>query len=176
MSTASIHDIKKLQIPSGLSVASAELIDLLRRAAQEGRETLTDEEMTRECGKDTRVTGKGYSNLMRAINYVLREDGIHWARIRGANAIKRQAASETLTVAEATRKHIHRMSQSAMRKLSTVKPDDISEEERPEINAKIAHLSILSWMSSPGTKKKIEARADARSQLDLPKLLDALKG
>lgn len=158
---------KSIHVPCGLCLCSAKLIEFLRAA--EG-DTLTDEDMTAHCGKDTRPDGNGNGSLSTAVRYVLRNDGIHWQRIRGARAIKRCTPSETVSTAQAAQKHIHRSSKRAVMKLNTVSLPFLAENERTPFLTLAAQLGTLAMMSSRNAAKQLEAR-NIQKPLDLPALL-----
>lgn len=159
---------------ANLSKASSMLIQLLRDTTKAGKDTLTDEEMTAHCGRDTSVGGAGNANLGTAISTVLREDGIHWARIRNANAIKRCTPDETMTHMAAARKHIGRTAKKAVRQSATVKPDDLPPEKRPTFNAMMVQLGLILLAGGSKALKKLEARK-ADPATDPAKQLEALK-
>jgi len=149
------QDVERFRMVAGLGVAASKLVARLK----EGRvgEGLTDEELTRVAGKDTRVGGAGYGALMTAIRRCVAE-GYVWKRLRGADCIKCLDGPEILEFGETTRKAIHRASKRMTKRLGTIERDSLDEAQRRQFDTQFATQSALAVCSSTTTRKRLEVR------------------
>lgn len=154
-----------------LSPTTAKLIDALR--AVQG-DTITDEELMAVCGKDTRSNRPGYGNLTTAIRRIRREDSIVWARVRGANALRRLDGNGIDNTLNASLKHIRKMGRTAVEKSGCVKASDLEGEELSSFLAKQAILGTMILMGRTQTIKQLAARKIDNAML-APALLEAFK-
>lgn len=138
---------------SGVSITTAKLIERL----QEGDvgDTVTDDELTEYCGRDTRPNGDGYSNLLSAIRYVTHHHDIVWDRQVGEGYLKALNSSERLSLTERRRKHIHGTSRRAGLELPSPTADDLTDEERSAVLVKDAQLKFLIVGSSTKLQRRL---------------------
>lgn len=150
-------DIRRIKVPAGHSVTTAKLIELLQKPSEIG-DTLSDEALTAECGKATGANGDGYASLMSAIRYVRAHNNIVWARVHGADAIKRLCADEIADVAERSSSMIRRAAKATVSKLSCVEMGKVDEKDRPRFTSLIAQHGALAAFAKSDTRKKLLAR------------------
>lgn len=167
-----MDELRKIMVPAGHSVTTAKLIEVLQKPSEVG-DTLTDEQLAAACGKDTRPAGDGYANLMSAIKYVRKHDGVVWGRLTGANAIKRLSAEEIATVAERASSTIRRAATATVSKLKCVALDNVPEEARPKYTSLLAQHGALAAFAKGDTRKKLIARGGPA--FDPSKLLESFK-
>lgn len=160
---------QRLPGPPGKAPATQILIDLLSQR----REPMTDEKMSRLCGRDTRTGGKGYQNLLGAIRYVRKHHGLDWKRVAGASCIECLSASKSLAAASADRASIRRKSKKTMLRLATIEGNDLSENEQRTHHAMIAQVGSLLMFTDGSTTKSLEARNVAKP-LDRSRMLEAI--
>lgn len=155
----------------GMRLETVKLIDALK----DGKpgDTFADEQLQAICGKDTRVTGDGYSYLGSAIRHCRNNYSVVWERVKGAGCVKCLAWDEVGESVDGDRRRIHRRARVACKKLGTVDIQDVPEEQRVGFLAKAAHVGTLAAISDKASLKKLEARSITQP-LDLKKLLEAM--
>jgi hypothetical protein len=158
------------RVRPGLCVES----EILLRKLKDGKpgDVLTDAELTELCGFDTSPSGgKGYSNLHTAQDRCRREYGLNWQREIGMGSIRCLQSKETK---DRLRDHgIRRVRRQARRmriEALTVKPGDLTDEERREWRAQIAAFRLAEVMVTKRTEKKLlpycgDARVDPKRLL-----------
>jgi AraC-like DNA-binding protein len=169
METQTMEETKRFQSIPNMHVCTAQLIDCLKDG-QVG-DVLTDEDLTRICGKSTKVDGDGYGYLNSAIRYVLKQHGIVWKRDRGANAIKCLNADEIIQSSEQDRKHIHRVGKRTVRRLGTVDIERLPVSTRKAHTLQLAQMATVVGMSSKNTQKKLEVREKVEP-MDVAKMIE----
>jgi hypothetical protein len=145
-------------IVSGMSLTTARLIERLRQG-QVG-DTVSDEELTELCGRNTRPDGDGYNNLLSAIRYVTRNHGVVWERQVGENYLKALDSTERLSLVERRRKHVHRTSRRAGLELPSPNADDLTYEQRSEVLVKDAMLRCMIVGSSAKLQQRLSERPE----------------
>ena len=161
--------LERLQVPPGMSWATAKLIDLLKDG-KPGESVLTDERMTAVCEKSTEVGGNGYGNLGSAIRYCVRNYGLVWQRVVGENCIQCLNDPAKLILVDSRRQHVHRSTNRAGLELGTISPANLSDEDRTTFHATLAQIGGIKLMSSAGTRKKL-IQQGANHKPELAKLL-----
>lgn len=158
---------------SGMGPVTAQLVELLK-VGKPG-DTLTDEQLTAHCGRDTSPEGKGYGNLQTAIKHVASSDTpVVWERIRGANAIKCLTGSETTTSVQRDLTSVRRRSYRAVKKLKAIDMGSLSPTEVSKVNVLSAQVGTIAAFAKPDTTKKLEAR-QVQSVPDMTKFLEVWK-
>lgn len=153
----------------GMSLATVKIIDHLKDGPIGRVVSMADlKELT---GKNCSVGGDGYGYLRTACENVTKNYGLFWTRIRGEDVVKCLGAEETDVYVEGTRRHIHKTSRRAVRRLGTVNLGSLSEEERPAYVAKLAALGTLTELSATKTQKKLIQKKIAKA-VDMRRLLD----
>jgi len=165
-------EVERIAVPHGLSVTTAKLIEKMK-GGKPG-DTLTDDELTEACGKNTKVTGDGYSNLQTAIRYCVNNHGIFWQRITGAWMLKCLTASETLMTGSSQLKRISRRARRTVKQLRTINVAELPNGEAPKFNTLVAQCTSLAMFASTDATKKLEARG-LTQPIDMGKLLEAMK-
>ena len=165
------EDLKRFQHHKGVGPVAAQLIDKLKGG--EPGDTLTDIELKEVCGHDTRPKGKGYSSLGTAIRFCIREHGILWSRIRGANAIKCLDPERKIEFVAATNKHVARVTRRGVNILGSIEVKELPEEKRPDYFAALAQTGTLAEISRANTRKKLEAHGITKP-FDMQKMLEAM--
>ena len=152
-----------------MTLYSARLVEYIKASTAE---VLTDEELTKACGKDTRVGCDGYPYLATALNH-LRNNGIVWGRIPRANCIKRLTTTEKHEKADGTRRHVHKQSKRALQIVQTIDVSTLTDAERKVQLVNEAQLGVLCHMSNGSMRRKLEAR-NVATEIDPAKLLEAM--
>lgn len=150
------EETKRFRSVPGMHVCTSQLIDRIKDG--KAGDVLTDEELSRLCGRNTCVGGDGYGYLNSAINHVLKQYGIVWKRERGANAIKCLEPEEIISTSEQDRKHIHRVGKRTVRRLGTVDIEQLPESVRRAHTLHFAQMATVVGLSARNTQKKLEAR------------------
>ena len=154
----------------GTGPVAAKLIDLLSSEQYGPGDTITDEKMSAHCGKDTRVTGSGYSSLQTAIRRVLRDKGLRWKRVSGAGCIKCLEGKEKMTEIRNRNKHIRRTAREVACVAGTITSNDIDKDSLKELLAFRASMGTIYLLSKNDTVKKLAAR-DIEEVMDPKRLL-----
>ena len=155
-----------------LSLHTVKLIEALR-AGNVG-DILTDEELARICGRDTKVGGEGYPNLQTAVKRCTKEHAVNWERVPGAACIKCINAKEARDRSQRTRRHIGRAAKRSVAELQAYSETAMENTERSEHLVALAQAGTLAVVADNRTTKKLEARNIA-NPLDLTKLLEVWK-
>lgn len=153
----------------GMSLATVKIIEHLKDGPIGRVVSMAD--LKKLTGKDCSVGGDGYGYLRTACENVTKNYRLFWARIRGEDVVKCLGAEETDVHVEGTRRHIHKTSRRAVRRLSTVNIGTISEEARPAHIAKLAALGTLTELSASKTQKKLIQKKIANA-VDMRRLLE----
>lgn len=144
-------------VPAGHSVTTGKLIELLQKPSEIG-DTISDEQLTAACGKDTRPGGNGYGHLHTAINYVLKHNQLVWQRVRGAEAIQRLDPDGIADAAKRSSSMICRAAKKSVAKLQCVELEKVEESDRPKFVSLLAQHGALAAFAKSDTRKKLEAR------------------
>lgn len=161
------HDNDSTPIISPRSLQTSKMIEAMKTG--KAGDLITEEQLTKIC-----EIPWNEGHLASARRYCLRNHGIIWARVRGAQAIKCLSSSETLTVGESDLKRVHRASKRAVRKLATVKPNELKNGEHTKLNSLMAQHGTLAAFSSSQASKALETRK-ASEPVELKRLLEAMK-
>lgn len=172
--TATPEQQSSLRVPPNTSLHTAMLIEFIRNADKAGTTSLTDEDMTAQIKKDTKVGGAGYGYLHSAIRYLEREDGIVWARLRGAWCIQKQDAKAIVERSAGGLHHLRRSSRRHLLRLRCVDSEQLADGDKAIYQARTALFFAITGMSSTQTQKKLEARS-VSTEPSLVKLLEAMK-
>ncbi len=162
-------EVRQVFVPANVTLESAKLIALLSDG-QPG-DILTDDEMTRVCGKNTRVHGNGYSYLQTAIRYVRRNKELSWFRIRKANQIKCGEAIELLDRSDSDIRSIRRKSKKTMQNVSIARSGDLDNDGIKRANILAAQAGALAMVGSIKTRNGLSRIAAPK--IDQKKLLAA---
>lgn len=156
----------------GLHIATSLLVQRMK----DGKpgDVITDEELTKTCGHDTRSGKRGYGFLGTAIKKCLADHRIVWKRTRGAWCIKCLGHAEIISGVESDTKKIHRTAKTATVKLNTVPAAELAPLERTQYFARLAHMGSLAMFTKKETFKKIETR-NINAPFDVQKMLDAMR-
>ncbi len=163
--------VQRIPAVPGMALATEKLIERLK-AGRVG-EVVTDEELTRVAGKNTRPNGDGYANLQSAIGYVSRRHQVVWSRQRGACAIKCLSADEIVTAGESDLETVHRRSKRAVLRLNIASSVETDAAKLPRLHALLAQHGTLAAFSRHDTLKKLEAR-QVQQPLDMKRLLEGI--
>lgn len=154
-----------------ISIESIELIKRLEKA-QIG-ETITYDELSKVAMADVKEEKRGA--LMTAQKHVLNEKQFVFETIRNVG-IKRINDSEIVAHAEGPIQRIQRISRRALRRLSCVDFEKLSNREKVLHNTKMSALGMLHHLSAPSKIKQIEsAVTKANSRLELTQTLDVFR-
>ena len=162
-------EAKQIFIPANVSIHTARLVAYLSMGKP--GDVLTDEQLTERCGKNTRVSGDGYSYLLTAIRYVQRHHELAWFRIRGSNAIKGGNADEILEHSESGVSGIRRRSKKIMTQIGIARTGELDDAGMTKANVIAAQVGTMLLMTKRKTCKKLENME--KEQLDPSKLLSA---
>lgn len=150
----------------GLSPATSKLVDLLKMGV--AGQSRTDEDMTKYCGRDTRVGGKGYGNLQTAIRRVERFHHLVWRRVAGTGSIKCLNDEEKSSTGNSSINKIRRESSRSTRVLGLVDMANLPEDNQKEHLVRCVQIHTIAMMSKPATSKKLLVRGVTKSPaLDL---------
>lgn len=163
------EETKRFRSVPGMHVCTSQLIDRIKDG--KAGDVLTDEELSRLCGRNTCVGGDGYGYLNSAINHVLKQYGIVWKRERGANAIKCLEPEEIISTSEQDRKHIHRVGRRTVRRLGTVDIEQLPPTARKAHSLQFAQMATIAAFSSKNTQKKLEVREKVEP-LNMAKMIE----
>jgi hypothetical protein len=152
-----MSELKRLPNHPGLSEKTLKIIQVLREHAGVGN-VVTDEELQAATGESTAPGGNGYGHLQSAVNYLLREDGVVWARVREAGAIKHLDAEENIEARRKAPGKIARIAKKERRKLACTPLDAVEPKDRPGVLALSAQLGTLAQFSASKVTKTLEAR------------------
>ena len=162
--------VKRFAHIPGVTACTMKLIDRLKDG--EPGDTFTDEELTKVGGRETKVGGNGYNNLMSALRYCVRH-GVRWDRVREENRIRCLDDEERLVASHRDTHITHRRANRDLQKLRTVNPENLPEAKRPDFNALVAQQGTIAAFSSGKTTKRMMAKNVGES-FDPKKLLEAL--
>ena len=162
------------RVRPGLCVES----EILLRKLKDGKpgDALTDAELSDLCGFDTcpQNHGKGYSNLLTAQGQCESQYGICWQRVTGEGHIRCLASKETDTwVAHHGTRRVRSLSRKMKRKLLTVKPEDLTEDERRGWRARVGMFRLAEVMVTKRTEKKLLPHC-GETKVDPKRLLSVL--
>ena len=135
---------------------------------------LTDEEMTRACGQNTKVKGEAYNKLHRAMRRAQKNYGIVWFRLLKQNRIRCATAPETVEIATRKIKREGRSAKRTREMLCTVNVNDLEGEDKRLIMCQMVQLATIEIFCSGKTQQKMLTRG-IRQETELPRLLDAFR-
>ena len=169
--TAVEVEARAAQVRPGMRLETVRLIELLKKGTI--GDTLTDEQLTKACGQDTRVGQKGYPYLRSATNNVLNNPPyLVWQRVTGAGIIKCLGPTEVAGVADATRRSTLKREKRAVCQMRAVY-DEGTDQEKRALSERIAIHSTLAAFSTGHTAKKLAARNFTEAP-DPARLLEAI--
>jgi hypothetical protein len=140
-------------IPSGYSPTTGVLADRLK-SGKPG-DVVTDEELTSVCLKDTRVDGDGYNNLLSAMRYCEKTQGVVWQRVRGENRLECQNDEGKYHAGRSRLSSARRFARTASRVLLLTDIDSLPEDDRPKARAAAAVAGMMSAVSRPSAVKQL---------------------
>jgi len=155
----------------GMSPVTAKLIDKLKTGKV--ADILTDMELEEHCGRDTRVTGNGYGNLMTAIRHTTRRYDLVWARIKGENALRCLGSKAIAEGLESDIKRTGKRMKWANIRASLVKLDELGEDLSKRFIANKVITGTIKLLTKKTTLKKL--MASSVSIVDPRKLLESFK-
>lgn len=119
---------------------------------------VSDEELTKLCGKPTEPHGIGYPALMSAIRYTVNTFGVRWKRIRGEKAISVLKPSERVEEEYKSLGSIRRATRRTLRMASTVDTKELDEAQKTRHFAVMAQYGAIELMAKPQTTQAIESK------------------
>ncbi len=168
-----MSELRKIMVPTGHSVKTAKLIELLE-AGKVG-DILTDKALSEAAGEDCSVTGKGYPSLMTAMRWCVRHKAIHWHRIHGAKAIKCAASEETVMAVESNIRHVKKSMGRTLKLSGCVKLNELPADRKTEFLAMVAQVGTLNQFASANVTKSFTAR-NVTTAFDPAKTLELMEG
>lgn len=117
---------------------------------------VTDEELSRMIGRDTRPDGDGYTYLLSAIRYVCRNHGVVWSRRRGEHLLVCQDSAGALTLAQSGVQHIRRAAIRSLDVLATVKHNELTAEQRVAHRATLLQIGAIRTFSRGSTYRQLQ--------------------
>jgi hypothetical protein len=151
-----VENIKEVTKFFRRSVFTNSLIEKLQVA--EIGDIITDEELTKICGKDTRPNQSGYGNLKSAIDYVLRNNGKVFERIRDANAIKCLQDKEKIVSIDNDLGLVNKRAKKLVRKTKTIDRSVLEPLDRTKVITISTQAEFLEYITKSKTQKKIEVK------------------
>ena len=134
-------------------------------------DVISDAALGPVCGRDTAPGGNGYPALMSAIRHCWKIFGVRWKRISGRDAIQCLSPSERAEEAESDVRAMRRKARRSRERLATIPTDQLTDQERGKLLARVCQIGTIELMTSPAAAKKIEAQnAEA-----IPNLKDVLR-
>ena len=161
-------EARRIPVP-GVSRETAALVERLKTGTH--GDLITDVELSKLIGKDTRPNHKGYSNLMSAIGRCLREYRILWQRVRQENCIECVNDIGKVEVVKSKRQQIHRKARKSMRVSASVDLDGLDDAAKRLLLTETAITGTIALATKESTAKKLQARS-FDTALSLPKLLE----
>lgn len=167
------QEITKVSVPPNYSLETSMLI----KAIQNGKpgDVMTDEELTKVCGKQTAPHGEGYSYLMSAIRHVLREHRILWKRIREKGCIKCLGNEECLMEVRGDLKATGRKARRARTKLVAIDNSALSHGKRLEAVALEYIMGMVAKIGKPSIVKRLTENDEFKPP-PLKELMDNILG
>ena len=155
-----------------LSVDSKLLYDRLTQL--EPDEFVPYKDLVEMIGRNVQRGARG--NLMTAIHKLLYVDQIVIATVMG-KGVKRLTDSEIAnSIPESTRKHFHRISMRAARKVACAKYENLKRPEQVQHNTALAMFGAITHMTTTRAVKRLEGKIEkAQSVLAIGTTLDAFK-
>lgn len=167
-----VEKVKATAIMGEMSPESARLVEVLKDGIV--GDVLTDERLTKICGKSTASGGSGYGNLQTAIKWVQNHKNLVWRRVRGGACIKCLGSSEIAGFVEKEIDNIRHKTKRTLSVSSKIKIDDIAESERSKVLANIAQLGTIHIFAKNDTTTKLIAR-NVTAALSSERLLGAFE-
>jgi len=142
---------------AGMSPSTSKLISRLKSGEQ--GQTISDDELSIIAGRDTRVKGDGYANLMTAIKHVRRNHALAWERIKGAAAIRCLVCEEAIESGDRRRRLAGRHVKIGIQTLHTIDIAKVKQEDRTLILVRMAQLGAIAMAASSNTTREMEKRS-----------------
>lgn len=166
-------DNETIRFPNipGISPATVKLIEKLK----EGKvgDTVSDEELSKICGRATHVTGNGYANLQTAIRYCLRHYGKSWSRVKTEGRIKCEDTDERIEHVVSDNNRIRRSAARSTQRLVSIPDDEITDTQRPRVFGMLAQAGAIKLFAQNSTAKRLATKHDER-KMEPKQLLDRL--
>ena len=119
-------------------------------------DTVTDEELSEICGRDTQNGGKGYQSLRTAINYVSQHYQVIWSRVYGGHQLKCMDSDERVALTRSGLKSIKRKATRTANIVASIDTSKLEPDQAKETNALAAQLGCITLFASTSTTKKLE--------------------
>lgn len=116
----------------------------------------TDEDLSRVCGRDTRLGGKGYQSLRTAVGYVAKHYQVVWGRVTGEGHLKCLDASERVALTRSGLKSIRRKAGRTTHIVAAVDTTQLEPGQAKETTALAAQLGFIASFAGSQATKRLE--------------------
>lgn len=152
-----------------LGTTACQLVELLK-SGKPG-DTISDDTLSRACGRDTSPGGKAYPNLNTAIRYCEANFGVIWQRVPKSGMLKVLDAAETTEVGASGVKAISRKSKRVNRQLATVDTSELSDDQKSRLYAMRSQVGMFELFADSKTTKQL-ADKQVHATPDVKKLME----